>query len=192
MNNRIIALLACFVLLICFSSCAKTQPTSAPAEQTNTDTQSIPMIQESISGTPTVYAEVSNENPAIGETVTVTVKLCNTAKLSSVDLLFTYDDAAYTVNQIGTSDIPNIVDSLNNDSGTLSYAGFVLRSEDVYDNTLFVLSVTPNENARYSNSFKSECLCLLTAADAEGNTTLDKTREVLTQDIVFNIHGRTG
>ena len=94
MNNRIIALLACLVLLICFSSCAKTQPTNAPAEQTNADTQSIPMIQESINGTPTVYAEVSNENPAIGETVTVTVKLCNTAKLSSVDLRFTYDDAA--------------------------------------------------------------------------------------------------
>ncbi len=187
MNNRILALFACMILLAGLSSCAKTQPTNASAEPTEDNTVSIPVIQEAISGTPALYAEISDNSPAIAETVTVTVKMKNTAYFSSVDIMLIYDDAAYTVTPAGMSDIPNIVDSLNVDSGSISYGGFVLRSENVYDNTLFTINVTPNENARFSNSMRMECLCLLTSTEESGTQTIDKTHEVLTEDIIFTV-----
>ncbi len=180
--KKIFAALLVFCVIFSFSAC-KTEQTTEPdliSEATH------PAFAEA-GTTPTVYAVVSNENPTIGEEVTITVKLCNAGLLASVDLIAEYDSNALKIEHTAGSTIPEVVDMLKIDEGTITYGGFVMKSASVADETMFVLTVTPLTGAAGTQTIQLKPVNFLVAKDETGNETDDMTLQLQTKDIVLNI-----
>lgn len=180
--KKIISIFLVFAIIFVFAACTDEQPDASVSE--NGATQA---VIADFGTTPTVYAIVSNENPAVGEEVTVTVKLCNAGLFSSIDLIAEYDSNALSVEYTGGCTISDIVDTVKIDAGKISYGGFVMRSAEVTDATLFELTITPQAGASGTQTIQINGINFLVALDTDGNATDDKTSQLQTNNIVLNI-----
>ncbi len=180
--KKIISISLILAMIIAFTACKNEQPDDSVSD--NEVTQS---VIADFGTTPTVYAVVSNENPAVGEEITVTVRLCNAGLFSSIDLVADYDSNALSVEYTGIGSIPDVTDTLKVNDGKISYGGFVMRSAEVTDESLFELTVTPKPGATGTQTISLHGINFLVALDADGNTTDDKTNQLQTKDIVLNI-----
>ncbi|MBQ3519439.1 MAG: hypothetical protein IKJ63_04815 [Clostridia bacterium] len=183
MIKKIITISLILTMIFAFAACQTEQNTEDEATE-NSATQSA--IAE-FGTNPTVYAVVSNANPAIGEEITVAVKLCNAGLFSSIDLVADYDSNVLDVEYTSVGTIPDLVDTLKVDTGKISYGGFVMRSAEVTDETLFELAVTPLPGAGGTQTIQLSGINFLIALDAEGNETADKTNLLQTENIVINV-----
>ncbi len=180
--KKIIAISLIFTLIFAFAACGSDQ-----TDDIDNATEATQDVLAEYGSTPTVYAIVSNENPAVGEEVTVTVKLCNAGLFSSIDLLGSYDSNALLVEYTSIGTIPDMVDTLKNVDGKISYGGFVMRSASVTDETLFELTVTPLPGATGTQTIQINGVNFLMALDEQGNETVDKTTQLQTNNIVLNV-----
>ncbi|MBE6811577.1 MAG: hypothetical protein E7523_01710 [Ruminococcaceae bacterium] len=180
--KKIISISLILAIIFAFTACQYEQP-----NEDVTDNEATQSVIADFGTTPAVYAIVSNENPAVGEEVTVTVKLCNAGLFSSIDLTADYDSNALSVEYTEVGTIPDIVDTLKVDAGKISYGGFVMRSAEVTDETLFVITVTPLPGASGTQTIRINGLNFLIALDEQGNETVDKTNQLQTKSITLNI-----
>ncbi len=180
--KKIISITLILAVIFAFTAC-----TTEPAADDTTENEATESVIAQFGTTPTVYAIISNENPAVGEEITVTVKLCNAGLFSSIDLTADYDSNALAVEYTGACTIPDIVDTLKVNAGKISYGGFVMRSAEVADETLFELTITPQAGASGTQTIQLNNLSFLIALDENGNQTEDRTTLLQTNNIVLNI-----
>lgn len=188
--KKTIALLLSMLMIFAFTACSKdTNDNAATDTADNADTTQSSVVFNDAEATdsPAVYAVVSNDTPAIGEEVVIDVRLANAPMFCSIDLAVEYNANALTVQHVGNCKIPNIVDNINIDNGKVVYSGLVMRSENVTDETLFKITVTAKDAATGLQTLKVNGLSLLLALDADGNATIDRSKDLVTTDILLTV-----
>ena len=188
--KKTIAILLSLLMLFAFTACSKDETDSTEnntPDIAGTTEGSIVFNNATTTDSPAVYAVVSNDTPAIGEEVVIDISLANAPMFCSIDLSVEYNANALTVQHVGNCKIPNIVDNINIDNGKIVYSGLVMRSENVSDETLFKITATAKDAATGLQTLKVNGLSLLLALDADGNATVDRSKDLITTDILLTV-----
>lgn len=189
MKKSICLLLAICMLVIAAAGCASNaeQSTDKNTDNNISDiTEAASTDAHSFAG-PTLYAVVSNPNPAVGEEIIVDIRLCNADLFSAIDFNLQYDEDSFSVRQTGYCDIPEMVNNMNVANGKCAYAGFVMKTANVEDANLFSLAISPKNNASGTHTFTFNKLSFVLSADAQGSETLDKINELHTEPFVLTV-----